>query len=91
MQFYKHKNEKGLLITTSNHPNNRPDNKPQDINSIFGKILFIDFEKNNPIIFSKGHRVAQGLYTEGNLIISTEHGPRGGDEINKILFNLIKY
>ena len=87
MQFYKHKNEKGLLITTSNHPNNRPDNKPQDNNSIFGKILFIDFEKNNPIIFSKGHRVAQGLYTEGNLIISTEHGPRGGDEINKILFN----
>jgi len=87
MQFYKHENEKGLLITTSNHPNDRPDNKPQDINSIFGKILFIDFEKNNPIIFSKGHRVAQGLYTEGNLIISTEHGPRGGDEINKILFN----
>ena len=87
MQFYKHENEKGLLITTSNHPNDRPDNKPQDTNSIFGKILFIDFEKNNPIIFSKGHRVAQGLYTEGNLIISTEHGPRGGDEINKILFN----
>ena len=87
MQFYKYESEKGLLITTSNHPNNKPDNKPQDINSIFGKILFIDFEKNNPIIFSKGHRVAQGLYTEGNLIISTEHGPRGGDEINKILFN----
>ena len=87
MQFYKHKNEKGILITTSNDPFNRPGNKPQDINSIFGKILFIDFEKNNPIIFSKGHRVAQGLYAEGNLIISTEHGPRGGDEINKISFN----
>ena len=22
-----------------------------------------------------------------NLILSTEHGPRGGDEINKIIFN----
>ena len=87
MQFYNHKDNKGLLLTTSNHPNNKPDNKPQDESSIFGKILFIDFIKKEPIIFSKGHRVAQGLYTEDNLIISTEHGPRGGDEINKIIFN----
>ena len=27
------------------------------------------------------------MYSEGNLILSTEHGPRGGDEINKIVFN----
>ena len=87
MQFYKHNDNNGLLLTTSNHPNNQPDNKPQNENSYFGKILFIDFDKKNSIIFSKGHRVAQGLYAENNLIISTEHGPRGGDEINKIIFN----
>ena len=87
MQFYKHDSSNGLLLTTSNHPNNRPDGKPQNENSFFGKILFIDFEEKKPIIFSKGHRVAQGLYAEDNLIISTEHGPRGGDEINKIIFN----
>ena len=87
MQFYKHNSSDGLLLTTSNHPNNLPDDKPQSENSIFGKILFIDFKNNKSIIFSKGHRVPQGLYAKDNLILSTEHGPRGGDEINKILFN----
>ena len=31
-----------------------------------------------------GHRNAQGLYydSKNDLIVSTEHGPRGGDEIN---------
>lgn len=87
MQFYKHNDSKGLLLTTSNHPNNLPDDKPQNEDSIFGKILFIDFKEKKPIFFSKGHRVAQGLYAEKNLILSTEHGPRGGDEINRIIFN----
>ena len=87
MQFYKHNSSDGLLLTTSNHPNNLPDDKPQSENSIFGKILFIDFQNKKNIIFSKGHRVPQGLYAEENLILSTEHGPRGGDEINKIIFN----
>ena len=87
MQFYKHNSSDGLLFTTSNHPNNLPDDKPQSENSIFGKILFIDFQNKKNIIFSKGHRVPQGLYAEENLILSTEHGPRGGDEINKIIFN----
>ena len=87
MQFYKHNSSEGLLFTTSNHPNNLPDDKPQSENSIFGKILFIDFQNKKNIIFSKGHRVPQGLYAEENLILSTEHGPRGGDEINKIIFN----
>ena len=34
-----------------------------------------------------GHRVIQGLSVNDGIIISTEHGPRGGDEINKILSN----
>ena len=33
---------------------------------------------------SKGHRNPQGLLVDKSNIISTEHGPRGGDEINKI-------
>ena len=36
------------------------------------------------MIFSKGHRNAQGLFIKGDVILSTEHGPKGGDEINKI-------
>ena len=30
--------------------------------------------------------MAQGLYADKNLIIATEHGPRGGDEVNKIIY-----
>ena len=86
MQFYNHNNNQGILLTTSNHPHDLPDNKPQETSSIFGKILFIDSISKDFIIFSKGHRVPQGLYAESNLILSTEHGPRSGDEINKIIF-----
>jgi len=58
----------------------------QDDNSIFGKILFIDSEGNFEII-SKGHRNPQGLYydNEKDLLLSSEHGPAGGDEINIIV------
>ena len=37
-------------------------------------------------LISSGHRNPQGLFiNEKNIILSTEHGPRGGDEINKII------
>ena len=87
MQLYTHNNNKGLLFTTNNTIEDRPEKDlSQNESSIFGKIIFIDFEKKNNIMFSKGHRVSQGLYVENNLILSTDHGPRGGDEINKIIF-----
>ena len=58
----------------------------QDDNSIFGKILYIDNEGNFKII-SKGHRNPQGLYFDDDrdLLLSSEHGPAGGDEINIIV------
>ena len=61
--------------------------KAQDINSVFGKILTLDPNQKNQNIFkvlSMGHRNVQGLFfDEADLkIISTEHGPQGGDEIN---------
>ena len=37
-------------------------------------------------MYSYGHRVIQGLYAENDLILATEHGPKAGDEINKIVF-----
>ena len=87
MAFYKHDNAEGLLFTTSSAKFDLLDDRPQDDNSIYGKVLFIDLLTNNYIIFSKGHRNIQGLYATKDLILATEHGPRGGDEINKILFN----
>ena len=50
----------------------------------FGKILNIEFKSGKSKIISIGHRNPQGLYysKKNNFIISTEHGPKGGDEIN---------
>ena len=87
MQPYQHQGVGGILFTTGDVKTDVTDDKPQSDNSIFGKILFINFDNKKSIIFSKGHRNPQGLYVEGNFIISTEHGPRGGDEINNIKFN----
>jgi len=86
MQFYNHFGENGIIITTHGHIYNKPDNTPQDDESIYGKIIFVDFKNKKPLIFSKGHRLSQGLFVNDDLILQTEHGPRGGDEINKILF-----
>ena len=59
----------------------------QDNQSIFGKILLIDTNSKDVEIFSKGHRNPQGLYynQKDEVVLSTEHGPAGGDEINKII------
>ena len=61
-------------------------------NDVIGKIFNISKNK----IISKGHRNPQGLYFDEsrNLLLSTEHGPQGGDEINLIdasLLNTKKY
>jgi hypothetical protein len=76
--------QEGILITTQDADNDKPGLKPQDDESIFGKTVFIDKKTKEHQIFSKGHRNAQGLFIKNDIILSTEHGPRGGDEINKI-------
>tara|TARA_B110000483_G_scaffold236994_1_gene311041 strand:- start:76 stop:1380 length:1305 start_codon:yes stop_codon:yes gene_type:complete len=92
---YQHKGIDGLLFSTSDQIPDDTDNElytdfdlhpPQDNTSIFGKILFFNIQTKDHIIFSKGHRNIQGLYAEDDLILATEHGPKGGDEINKIKF-----
>jgi glucose/arabinose dehydrogenase len=59
----------------------------QNDDTFFGKIVKISLKHNKNVeIFSKGHRNPQGLiYYDQKKIISTEHGPRGGDEINFII------
>jgi hypothetical protein len=58
-------------------------------NRLFCKIISIDIDTKKYKIISKGHRNPQGLlYIENkDLIISSEHGPKGGDEINRILID----
>lgn len=74
-----------LLLTTGADilkDKSESDLKPQDNNSIYGKLLSINLKNNNFEIFNKGHRNSLGLLIDQNLILSTENGPRGGDEIN---------
>lgn len=64
----------------------------QDNKSINGKIIKININNGEYKIISKGHRNPQGLYfdKENEIILETEHGPLGGDEVNLIDFKKIK-
>ena len=70
-----------LLFTTGDF-RNRP--LSQDLKSDFGKILKINIQSKKSKVVSLGHRNPQGLYysEKFDFILSTEHGPKGGDEIN---------
>ena len=56
----------------------------QKLDNLLGKIISIDKLTGEHKIISIGHRNPQGLFYIKNLnvIINTEHGPKGGDEIN---------
>ena len=73
-----------ILLSIGDFQNFTP---AQDENSYFGKIISIDVKNKTHKIISMGHRNQQGLYydKEQDVILSTEHGQRGGDEINKII------
>ena len=91
IKFYKHKEKNGILLTVGDDiinltAENRKNDRAQNDKSIVGKIIFIDFDNKKHEIFSKGHRNPQGLFVDGSIILSTEHGPKGGDEINKIIY-----
>lgn len=59
-------------------------NNPQKLDNLLGKIISIDKETKKINILSLGHRNSQGLFYDeiDNVIYSTDHGPKGGDEIN---------
>jgi cytochrome c2 len=67
---------------------NREDILAQDNNVDYGKTVLIDLDTGSSRIYSSGHRNPQGLYagTDGAVWL-TEHGPRGGDELNLVLEN----
>ena len=59
----------------------------QDKNNLAGKIISINKSKKNYDLISLGHRNQQGLFffeddMNKQFIINSEHGPKGGDEIN---------
>ena len=60
----------------------KPDLDSQNDKYLSGKVITINLNDGNSRIFTKGHRNISGLYADDTVILSTEHGPRGGDEIN---------
>ena len=81
---HNHNNIDGILLTTG--ASDKEKYLAQKDDSPYGKILFLSLDGKIKNIFSKGHRNPQGLLKYRDVILSTEHGPYGGDEINKIIF-----
>tara|TARA_B100000767_G_scaffold268779_1_gene289593 strand:- start:41 stop:1426 length:1386 start_codon:yes stop_codon:yes gene_type:complete len=68
------------------HGDYRYRSEVQSSSSAFGKIIKINLLNKEFEIIAKGFRNPQGLYydKEKKIILETEHGPFGGDEINLI-------
>jgi len=77
----------GILLTVGDHQFdglNASDNLPQDQESDYGKLILLRADGTSKI-FTSGHRNPQGLAEDSSgRIWETEHGPRGGDELNLI-------
>jgi len=59
---------------------------PQDPTASYGKTMAINIADGRSTIFTMGHRNAEGLYVDrSGTIWSTEHGPQGGDELNRLV------
>jgi len=91
-----HNNKVFLSIGTPEQRSSKIRALAQDNNSMFGKILEInktDLDKIvakqesslNVKIFTSGHRNPQGFTKINDSFFSVEHGPKGGDELNKII------
>ena len=65
------------------HGNPRLAIVPENEKDIFGQILSLS-EDGKYELLSRGHRNPQGLVIVDDNIYITEHGPKGGDEINLI-------
>tara|TARA_Y100000816_G_C26108028_1_gene589663 strand:+ start:658 stop:1962 length:1305 start_codon:yes stop_codon:yes gene_type:complete len=91
LAIWNYQGQRSILLSTSGDERVNGieiDPKPQDDSSIYGKVLVINEDNGSYKIFSKGHRNIIGLYSniKDNIILATENGPKGGDEINRILF-----
>jgi cytochrome c2 len=51
-------------------------------NNIYGKTFKIDLQSGDIDLFTKGHRNLQDLTLLKDDVVSIEHGPQGGDELN---------
>ena len=78
-----------LLLTLGDHDHDgvhAKDRISQDESAAYGKTWSIDMETGAASPFTIGHRNPQGLYIDPDGDIwSSEHGPKGGDELNLLV------
>jgi glucose/arabinose dehydrogenase len=87
-----------LYVTLGERSNPEPRQQSQDLNSLLGKVVrinpdgtvpddnpFVGMANARPEIWSYGHRNVQSaaLHPATGELWTVEHGPRGGDEINR--------
>jgi len=82
IQSYKGNKDQIILSVNSSADNEGMENLNSD--SICGKTLLINSSTGKYEIFTSGHRNIIGMYADENIVLSTEHGPFAGDEINKL-------
>lgn len=63
----------------------------QNSNSMWGKLLKINYDGKLEKVVAKGMRDTQGAvyYEKDKVVVMSEHGPTGGDEINAITYEEI--
>jgi glucose/arabinose dehydrogenase len=96
----KFDNTGNLLVSFGDRFSNNVRIEAQSVSSSIGKLLRMDTDGNGasgnpafnqagalPQLYSMGHRNAQGIaiHPVTGEIWQSEHGPRGGDEINRII------
>ena len=85
------------FVTTGEHSSARERVLAQDLTTTFGKVVrisldggipagnpFADLTAARPEIWSLGHRNIQGAFVDDGALWTIEHGPQGGDELNRI-------
>ena len=91
-----HNNKIYLSIGTPEQRSSKIRALAQDNTSMYGKIVEIDKSDLDQIIakqennlklriFTSGHRNPQGFTKINDFFFSVEHGPKGGDELNRII------
>lgn len=77
----------GILLTVGDHQLdglNSPCAHSQDRASHYGKTVLLP-DSGTPRLFTIGHRNPQGLARDSSgRLWTTEHGPKGGDELNRL-------
>ena len=91
IEYHRFNNKRGIFLTTVAFEDEDTKIKDQFGNkneTKFCDIIFIGFDDRKLQKYATGFRNPQGLVlVEDKFLISSEHGPRGGDEINLIEYN----